>query len=756
MGKINIKIMVEKILKDEKFATETLSNEYLNSAEGEEFRAALLQPENFQYLLDLAQQTKGKTARQFKDSLRDILTDSILSAENWYKLLLALSFTTNVSILSVLENSKSFAEFKQYLLDHKGALTALLDKDNLPELFIARLFNDAEFAIKYLVKNSYDPTNFYQLHPKIINALANFPDCIAISTDMDQMAAETQEKMAIKNLLGIIHAKLSTTPTKSSVDSYYKVFSKYIPDSNPVKVCIELLNVDINIRQWLPQIDTLFKDVTKNPDKFKSDSFTPKTIEGLDKYIFALYKLKENLEKLKDTEYYDEIQKIAAKQFSCSPANLLTVIKNQIIIANDTKIALIELSSKQENIAPFDPMKAHDSREIFRQLEKRSQDSDAAKASHPHFSKTAYSAKKEKEKKEALDNSRKRAIDLVTKSDIPDARKKEIIDRINHPYLMDQEDNALCGPTAFLMHLAEVDPIKYADTAIKLLVDRKVTIDNPQTGDKLHLVNKYDDKKMAQRSIDLIFLSALRREANALNIYASAKSAGKLEVLMGYTKPDDFERWYKAFFGECPVKNTTQIYGKDYQPANSFVESVSGVKSNPEYADLDKNLLIAIDEINKGNSVTMFITMGLAMQIVNINKDPYNPCPYQSQYDECIDIGVGSIEFAHYVKANNIKLETDKEGKKFVIIDIDTWGKNHQAKIPYDDFIKGYRGIISAETGIKPIKQLGPTQPAKPEASHPLLQRGRGMATRDLLFKAAQPEKKEKMDPSLFPHKPNK
>ena len=128
------------------------------------------------------------------------------------------------------------------------------------------------------------------------------------------------------------------------------------------------------------------------------------------------------------------------------------------------------------------------------------------------------------------------AIVLINRANIPRSRKDELIARITTPFVMNQEQNSLCGPITFWMQLAEVDPVRYAEIATKLLTERKITISNPASRMKLQLENKYPVEKMKLRSIDMMMSSALRRASNRSGLYASSQSVpSKVEALMGYT-----------------------------------------------------------------------------------------------------------------------------------------------------------------------------------------------------------------------------
>ena len=291
---------------------------------------------------------------------------------------------------------------------------------------------------------------------------------------------------------------------------------------------------------------------------------------------------------------------------------------------------------------------------------------------------------------------RKVAIDRVNAADIPKEFKQQIRDRIGNPSCMNQEENSLCGPVAFIMHLAAADPIKYAETAIQLISKKSMTIENKTSGVTLQLRNNYSAEEMKTRSIDMIFLSALRRDTNVFGIYRSVAKVGeKVESFLGFTFPDDFVKWFKAFFGDCPVRNTAQLF-VDGHAASPTIQALAGVHSDSAYADMDKNLRQAVSDTHSGYATSMFMTLGLTNLIIALanNKDPSVTYIYNPNDDERLP--VLGIECCHYVKVNKLEVVSKKDGK-YVDIEIDTWGKNYKTSVPYAEFMQGYRGCISAK-----------------------------------------------------------
>ena len=94
----------------------------------------------------------------------------------------------------------------------------------------------------------------------------------------------------------------------------------------------------------------------------------------------------------------------------------------------------------------------------------------------------------------------------------------------------------------------------------------------------------------------------------------------------------------------------------------------------------------------------MLMTRALAEQIVAMSKSPLVSASYDAKRD--IHMPLVGLEFAHFVKVNELSITSTSEGKNRTYLNGHV-GETLRADIPYDDFLQGYRGIISAQPVVR-------------------------------------------------------
>ncbi len=145
---------------------------------------------------------------------------------------------------------------------------------------------------------------------------------------------------------------------------------------------------------------------------------------------------------------------------------------------------------------------------------------------------------------------------------------EEIMDRIDHPWKMDQKKQSLCGPMTVLMALALKDPERYVHMAKTMYETGRYTSRGKTVQPGAHLYSAAVPTDTA--NVDWMLAASMRDSENAIFDYDDG------DKFAGITSPGEMSGWFETILG-CDKSdyNSTYAWGEKKELSVAW-EAVKG------------------------------------------------------------------------------------------------------------------------------------------------------------------------------------
>lgn len=238
---------------------------------------------------------------------------------------------------------------------------------------------------------------------------------------------------------------------------------------------------------------------------------------------------------------------------------------------------------------------------------------------------------------------------------------------LSKPYWLDQGNEPVCGIAVFIGLLIEAAPSSFVHLACDVMME--------------FCFENYDLLNIKESFIEIL-LSSIR---NMMNTFGYSKHF--LANVRGVTFPHELCTLLERF-GFTEVQEATNLVDANSNELSSiykfFTHQFIYSEKHKTFKNMEDNFQVLLETFKENKKIVLLLSANL-LEIIMDSRQKIEPT--------CIL----NIQINHFVLLNQLEIiNSETPSDTQVKIQISTWGRQIENQIPIQDFLKGYRGFISA------------------------------------------------------------